>query len=128
MLVYQTVPDKLRRLEQFLSPFKMTKTHGAKKWLVQTTSACPGHAESISAFLCPERDCQIVDSSLQTVFRESGVNPKSLSRMLPSEERYLTERSGSDPSAFHHFPQESGESGIHLNCLQPSKTGVSNPN
>lgn len=55
MLAYQTIHHRLHRLEQFHRLFKMTKMHGAKKWLVQITSACPGHAESVSAFFCLEQ-------------------------------------------------------------------------
>lgn len=65
---------------------------------------------------------------MQTGLDEQRVNPKLLLRTLPSETLYLAKLWGSSAAAFHHFPQEIGENGIHPNWLQPLKTEGSNPN
>lgn len=65
---------------------------------------------------------------MQTGLDELRVNPKLLLHTLPSETLYLAKLWDSGPAAFHHFPQEIGENGIHPNWLQPFKTEGSNPN
>lgn len=52
---------------------------------------------------------------MQTGLDEQRVNPKLLLRTLPSETLYLAKLWGSSAAAFHHFPQEIGENGIHPN-------------